>query len=150
VHVADAGDRTHRPLRPDDDPALIDQRLIQPAAEHLHRQQAAWRDTADHAAELVHVRVDHDPRALAALRRDDRSHPVVGDRRGERLHLIDHHFADRFFEAGRTRRVGELTQQLDGAILRRERRGRESQQRNNEHVRVCHGKCRAIVTHGAA
>jgi hypothetical protein len=119
---------THRAFRADDNPPLIDQRLIQPAAEHLHRQQTARRDPAHHAAELVHVRVDHDAWALDALGRDDRAHAVEGDRGGIRLHLIDHHLADRFLEAGRPWRVGELAQQLDGAILCRERRGGESEQ----------------------
>ena len=76
MDVADAGDGVHRPFDADDDPALIDQRLIQPSAEHLHRQQPARRDAADHAAEFVHVRVDHDARALRALCGDDGAEPV--------------------------------------------------------------------------
>ncbi len=62
VDVADAGDRTHRSLGADDDPTLVDQRLVEPAAQHLHGQVAVRGNAADDAAELVHVRVHHDAR----------------------------------------------------------------------------------------
>ena len=65
VDVANAGDGVDRALAAEDDPALIDQRLVEPAAEHLHGQKAVGRDAPDHAAELVHVGVDHDARACA-------------------------------------------------------------------------------------
>ena len=51
---------------------------------------------------------------------------------GERLHLIDHHLADRLLEAGRAGRVGELAQQIDRAILGRERSGRRGEQYESE------------------
>ncbi len=44
----------------EDDPALVGERLIEPAAEHLHGELAVGSDAANHAAELVHVGVDHD------------------------------------------------------------------------------------------
>ena len=117
VHIADAGHCAHRALRSDDQPALIDQRLIQPPSQHLHRQQPARRDTADHAAELVHVGVHHDAWTLRALAGDDRAETVKGDRRGQRFHRVDDDFADRLFESWRPGRVGELLEQRHGAVL---------------------------------
>jgi hypothetical protein len=113
-----AGDRLDRALGADDRPPLIDQRLIQPPAQHLHRQQAFWRDPTDHAAEFVHVGVHHDARPGGALRRDDRAEAVEGDRRRERPHLIDHHLADWLLESRRARRVCEQPQQFHGPVLR--------------------------------
>ena len=117
VDVADAGDGAHGALRADDDPALIDERLVQPPAQHLHRQKPARRDAAHHAAELVHVRVDHHARTLRALRRDDRPQAVERQRARERLHRVDHDLADRLFESGRAGRVRNLLQQRDDAVL---------------------------------
>ena len=57
---------------------------------------------------------------------EPRPSKVIEDANG--FMLIDHHLADRLFESRRPRRVGELAQQLDGAILRRERRGGQGEQ----------------------
>ena len=71
VDIANTSHRANWPLRPDNDPALIHQRLIEPAAQHLHRQQTLRRDAADHPAQLVHVRIHHDAWPLGALFGDD-------------------------------------------------------------------------------
>ena len=81
------------------------------------REEAVRRDAADHAAEFVHVRVDHDARAGRALRRDNRAHAVEGDRRGERLHLFHQQLAYRLLEAGRSGRIRQALQQVGYAIL---------------------------------
>jgi hypothetical protein len=139
VDVADAGYGAHRPLRAENDPALIDQRLIQPAAEHLHRQQPARRHAANHAAEFVHVGVDHHAGTVAALRGDDRAEAVEGHRRRERLHQIDQHLPDRFLESRRAGGVGELLQQRHRAILGARSRGnRADNKRQNGHERPFH------------
>ena len=116
VDVADAGDGVDRALGAEDDPALVDERLIEPAAEHLHGEQAVGGDAADHAAELVHVGVDHDAGAGGSLLRDDGAHAVVLDRGGEGLHLGDHDGADGILGAGRAGGVGEALEQGEGAV----------------------------------
>ena len=70
VYVPDACDGEHRPLRTDNHPTLIDQCLIEPAAEHLHTQVSVRRNAADHSSEFIHVRINHHARAGRALNGD--------------------------------------------------------------------------------
>ncbi len=63
MDVANARDGMHRTPRAENDPALIDQRLIKPAAKHLHGEEAVRSNATHHAAKLVHMRVHHDARA---------------------------------------------------------------------------------------
>jgi hypothetical protein len=67
VDVADAGDGVHRAFAAEDDPALVGEGLVEPAAEHLHGELAVGADATDHAAQLVHVGVDHDAGARTSV-----------------------------------------------------------------------------------
>ena len=117
VDVADAGDGVDRAFGAEDDPALVDEGLIEPAAEHLHGEEAVGGDAADHAAELVHVGVDHDPRAAGSLLRDDGADAVEAEGRGrELLHLGGHDGADGLLGPGRSGGVGEALEELGGAV----------------------------------
>ena len=77
MDVADTRDGVYRAFAAEDDPALVDERLVEPAAEHLHGELAIRADAAHDAAELVHVRVDHDARAGGPDLRNDRAHAVI-------------------------------------------------------------------------
>jgi hypothetical protein len=133
MDVADAGDRAHRPLAPEDDPALIEERLVQPAAQHLHGEPAFRRHPAHYAAQLVHVRVDHHPRSGRALLRDHRTEAVEGELVARRAHALDHDFAHRLLEAGRAVGVGELLQQRHRLVGRSGQKGK----RQEEHPQPC-------------
>jgi len=110
VNVANAGDGANRPLGADDDPALIHQRLVKPAPEHLHGQQAMRRDAANHATQFVHVGVHHDARTFGTLRGDEGAEAIVPDPAGVRFDGIHHQLADGFFKSGRTGGIGQLAQ----------------------------------------
>ena len=107
MNVANPGNGADGAFRSDDDPALIDERLVEPATEHLHCEKAVRRNATDHSAKLVHVGVDHDARSGCTLRRDDGAEPVEADGGSEGLDGIDHDFADRLFKAGGSGCVGE-------------------------------------------
>ncbi len=79
VNIANAGDGTDRSLGTDDGPALIDQRLIKPATQHLHGEIAFIGDATNHPAQFVHVRVHHDARAAGALHSNYRAQAVIAD-----------------------------------------------------------------------
>jgi len=127
VNVSDAGDGFYGTFAAEDDPPLVDEGLVEPAAEHLHGELAVGRDAADHAAELVHVGVDHNPGAGGAELCDDAPHAVVAQRcDGQRLHRGDHDGAHRILVPRRAGGVGEPLQELDsgvGLLGRKKRRG---------------------------
>jgi len=54
----------------------------------LHGDEAVWANATNHAAEFVHVRVEHDARAGVALLRDDGAEAVVSDVVRERLEAV--------------------------------------------------------------
>lgn len=118
MHVADAGNGADRPLAPDDHPALVGQRLVEPAAQHLHRQEPGRRHAPDDAAQLVHVRIEHDSRPAAPVRGDDGAEPVIGDAVAERFHFAHHNAAHLLLEPRRPRRVGESAEQALDAVAR--------------------------------
>ncbi len=130
MDVADASDSFDWTLAAEDDPALVNKGLVEPAAEHLHGELAVGGDAADHAAKLVHMGVDHDAGAGGAELGDHGAHAVIaeGDR-GEGLHLGDDERADGIFIAWRTRGVGETLKELNGGVgLLGEEKGRGGEQ----------------------
>ncbi len=129
MDVTDTGDGVHGSFAAENDPALVDERLVEPSAQHLHGEKTAGSDAPDHPPKLVHVGVDHDARtglaALGGLLRDDRAEAVVMDRLGGvGLHLRNHDGADRLLKAGWSRRICEALQHLLGAIWGLLRAGR--------------------------
>ena len=71
VRVPNVGDGGDRPFGAENHPALVGERCIQPISEHLHGDKAVGTDVANHAAEFVHVGIEHDARARVSLLRDD-------------------------------------------------------------------------------
>ena len=128
VSVANSGDGVDRAFGADDDPALVDKSLIEPAAEHLHGQEAARANASNHSAELVHMGIDHDARAVGSLSGEDGAHAVIADGRNVGLHGIDHDFSNGLLEAGRAGSVGERAQKLQRPVLRQQGEGREGGQ----------------------
>ena len=117
VDVTDTGDGFDRTFAAENNPALVDKGLVEPAAEHLHGELAVGGDAADHATELIHVGVDHDAGAGGAKLRDDGAHAVVAEGRGGKWgHLRDHELANGIFGPGRSRGVGELLKEAGGRV----------------------------------
>ena len=73
MRVPNIGDGGDRPFRANDHPTLVRQSRLKPVAEHLHGDKTVRPYAAHHAAEFVHVRIEHNARAGVSLLRDDRS-----------------------------------------------------------------------------
>jgi hypothetical protein len=117
VGIPDVGYGQHRTFRSENHPALVWQRCGQPVAQHLHGDESIRPDAPHHAAEFVHVGVQHDVRTGSSLLRDHRPEAIVRNLVGEGLHLFGHDFAYRFFEARRPRRFSQQLEQLHYPIL---------------------------------
>ena len=114
------------PLGAQNDPALIDKRLIEPAPKHLHGQRAVGGDAAHHSTKLIHVRVDHDARSAVSSLGNDGAHTVIPEAARQGLHNVNHDGAHRLFGPRRPGGVGKLFKKGDGWIrgaLREGKRG---------------------------
>ena len=78
MNAAQPADGGHGALAGQDGPTLVDQRLVEPPAQELELDHPLGRDEADHGADLVHVRGQHDARAAggAVQHSDDRAEAV--------------------------------------------------------------------------
>src|SRR6267142_6968148 len=112
VRIPDVGNRWDRPLRAKDDPALIGKGRAEPVAKHLHGNETVGTNAPHHAAEFVHVRVEHDARTGSALLGNDGAEAVVGDFVGEGAHALGHNFADGLLIARGAWRLGKFLEQL--------------------------------------
>jgi len=114
----DVGDGGHQlPREPMYHPALVVATLWSSQyAEHLHGDKAVGTDAANHAAEFVHVGIEHDSRARVSLASgddgaQDRSYTyLVGERAACDRSVMT--FAHRFFYSypGRAGNFGEFFQ----------------------------------------
>ena len=107
MNVAYAGNGMYGPLRSQNDPTLVDQRLIQPTAQHLHGEKAVRGHAPDHAAQLIHMGIHHDSRPLRSLRGDNGAHAIKTQARRIGLHDVNHDLTDRFFKTRRPRSKAE-------------------------------------------
>ncbi len=81
-------------------------------------REARRRHPPHHPAQLVHVRVNHDPRPARTLLRHHAPRAVIPDRRRrQRPHLADHDRPHRLLRPGRSRRIRKPLQQVNRRVL---------------------------------
>ena len=96
--------------------ALVDQRLIEDAAQGLKLDESAGRDVLDNHADLVEVGRDHDSRAVVSEAGDERAEAIGLDLVGQRLELTPNDLPHRALESAGAVGVGQLLEQALNAV----------------------------------